>query len=118
MTSNTTWYAAVAQNRLAAVPTGRYKGRPVYRVPVTVTVVDTVRLEEQSRAFTVLAPSAAAAANWAREHFAQIPCSNISAVGPRGGTVRRYVGWESAIGAALFAPRAPVQLDAWPELLP
>jgi hypothetical protein len=111
------WSVADEQNRLAAVPAGRYKGCPVYRVPVTVEIVDTSSLDSERHAFTVLATSAADAANWARDRFAEIPCSNITARGPRGGIVRRYVGWESAIAARLFAPRGPVQLDAWPETL-
>jgi hypothetical protein len=113
---NPDWHAAEMQSRLAAVPAGRYKGRPIYRVPVTVAAVDTDTLEERCLAFTVKARSAADAANHVRDMLATVPCVNITAIGPAGGVVRRYIGWESAIGARLLAPRAPVQLDAFEEV--
>lgn len=101
----------------AAVPCGSYRGRRFYRIPVTVRLNDSRQCATVARLrFNVLAPSAAAAADWARDRFATRAETEIEARGPKGGTVRRFIGWQSAIGAELFdrAPRA-VQLALFPE---
>ena len=105
--------SALTENAVA-VPCGRYKGRRFYRVPVHVAIVNTDTLGERRTSFLVIAPSAADAANYARDLFARVPCTNISAIGPRGATVRRFVGWESAIAARMFdRTPEPVQLRLW-----
>lgn len=110
--------AATMQGRLAAVPCGRYKGRPVYRFPVRVRFNNSQRLETVAEiAFEVMAATAADAANWARDQVATRPETEVMAIGPRGGEVRRYVGWASAIGSMLFCEQGPTQLDAFPETL-
>jgi hypothetical protein len=79
---------------------GTLKGRRVYRVPVHVETVDT-----QSRDFhteslitDVTAHNAADAADYVHERLAGIPNRTITAYGPRYGTVRRFAGYETAIG--------------------
>ncbi len=81
-----------------------YKGRPCYRVPVVI-------LFNNSRACatvakietTVVAHSAAHAANWARDEIVEDrPETEIYAWGPKGGRVHRYVGWYSAIANAML----------------
>lgn len=97
----------------AAVPCGSYRGRRFYRIPVTVHLNDSRRCTTLAQLrFNVIAPSAADAANWARDRFATRAETEIYARGPKGGTVKRFIGWESAIGAELFdrTPRA-VQCD-------
>ena len=96
-----------------AIKVGRYQGRNVYRVPVIIrhnSSRDLCTLKE--REFTVLARSAAEAANWARDNEAgNIPETEIIAFGPKGGRVDRFIGWESAIANEVFgAGRAPLQL--------
>jgi hypothetical protein len=99
----------------AAVPCGSYRGRRCYRIPVTVDLNDSQLCATIARLrFNVIAPTAAAAADWTRDRFATRPETEIRATGPRGGVVKRFVGWQSAIGAELFdrTPR-PLQLDAF-----
>lgn len=108
--------AATMQRRLAAVPCGRYRGRQFYRFPVRVQLNDSQRLETATTlTFSVMAATAADAANWVRDQVATRPETEILAIGPKGGEVKRYVGWHSAIGAELFQPRGPAQLDLFPK---
>lgn len=90
---------------------GKYRGRNVYRVPVVVSCNDSRLLATVARVeTTVVAYSAAAAANWARDILATRPETEIRAYGPKGGEAYRYVGWFSAIGAALWGREPePVQ---------
>lgn len=81
-------------------------GQRFFRVPVRVRL-------NSSRAcatlatlrFFVIAPSAAEAANWVRDNepgvFARAE-TEIDAWGERGGRQSRFIGWESAVGAAMF----------------
>lgn len=98
-----------------AIPAGKYRGRMFYRVPVCVQFNDSRRCATIARlTVTVLAPSAADAANYMRDAYATRPETEVFAKGPKGGIVKRYVGWESAIGATLFGERhRPVQLALW-----
>jgi hypothetical protein len=99
-------------NAKHAVPVGTLNGRRVYRVPVRVDFNDSQQCATVARReFTVLAYSAADAANWARDRVATRPETEIYAWGPKGATVKRYIGWQSALAAELFdrSPRA-VQL--------
>lgn len=101
----------------AAVPCGRYKGRRYYRIPVTVLCNDSRQLRTvSSHRFNVIAASAADAANWAADRVRWRAETEIYATGPKGGTVKRYIGWHSAIGSALLdrEPRA-VQFDMFSE---
>lgn len=80
-------------------------GRRVYRVPVVVRFNDSrLCATVRSESFDVLAYSPYEAANWARAHVATRPETEVYAYGPKGGTVRRYVGWDSAIFARLCEP--------------
>lgn len=88
-------------------------GRKVYRVPVKIifnnsagTVDDWIN--PPTSEIDVIAYSAADAANWARAQYATRPETEIISWGPQGGETRRFIGWESAIGAEMLAPRAPV----------
>ncbi len=78
---------------------GSYKGRPVYRVPVTV---------DGGPVLTVTASSAADAANLvAAEICASMTAEgcapfDVVAVGPNGGLVTRYRTWDGAIFAAMM----------------
>ena len=91
-----------------AIPCGAYKGRRFYRIPVAVSLNNSRALSSRVVRFEVIAPSAADAANWARDQFATRAETEVYAKGPKGGIVKRYVGWESAIGAAMFDSRARV----------
>ena len=101
----------------------RYRGRQFYRFPVRVQLNDSQRLETattltfsvMAATFSVMAATAADAANWVRDQVATRPETEILAIGPKGGEVKRYVGWHSAIGAELFQPRGPAQLDLFPK---
>jgi len=95
---------------MKARPLGRIAGRMVYRVPVRVTFNDsrgTVAdwCEPPRGTVHVTAHSAAAAANYVRDLCSTRAETEIEAYGPGGGVTRRYVGWMSAIGAAIHAPR-------------
>lgn len=98
-----------------AIPVGKYKGRRFYRVPVCVLFNDSRRLSTIAQlTVTVLAPSAADAANYMRDAYATRPETEVFAKRPKGAIVKRYVGWESAIGATLFGERdRPRQLALW-----
>ncbi len=95
---------------------GTYKGRPVYRVPVRVTLNNSGGrvadwLAPPRAVFEVLAHSPADAANWARDAIGTRAETEIEAYGVKGGCTRRYIGWQSAMFASMMegAPRA-VQL--------
>jgi hypothetical protein len=94
--------------------TGRdAKGRQLYRIPVRVIFNNSAGTiddwcDPPTIDFDVIGYTAADAANWARAQYATRPETEIIAWGPKGGETRRFIGWESAIGAELLAPRAPV----------
>lgn len=91
----------------AAVPCGSYRGKRFYRIPVEIHCNNSVQLRTVSvHRFNVIAPSAAAAANWAADRMRWRPETEIYATGPRGGRVKRFIGWESSIGYALLHPDA------------
>lgn len=86
------------------------RGRKVYRVPVVITlnnsrgsVLDWT--DPPRSVLYVLSHSAADAANYAARIYATRAETEICAFGPAGGKTRRFIGWHSAIGAAMFAPR-------------
>jgi hypothetical protein len=89
------------------------KGRKLYRIPVRIIFNNSAGsiddwCDPLTIDFDVIGHSAADAANWARAQYATQPETEIIAWGPKGGETRRFIGWESAIGAELLAPRAPV----------
>lgn len=93
------------QTMKGATLAGFYRGRKVYRVPVRVRfnsskLCGTIAETECS----VIAYSAADAANLIRNEIesAGIAETEIEAYGPKGGIIRRYVGWYSVIGSAMF----------------
>lgn len=87
-------------------PRARYlahvNGRPVYRFPVEVTLVDMNNPFETSERWTseVTAYSAREAANWVRDEF-PYPGLRVVAYGPKGGQTVRYVSVEQAVWKAL-----------------
>ena len=97
---------------LAALPCGEYRGRKFYRVPVRVLLNNSHRCTTEAiRLHWVIAPSAKDAANYVRDEYATRAETNIEAYGPRGGIVQRYIGWESAIAAAMWDPRVRAARD-------
>lgn len=85
--------------RNCAVKIGRLNGRNVYRVPVRIRHNDSRACATiAEREFTVTAYSATDAANWARDNAcANLPETEIEAVGPKGGLIHRYIGWETSV---------------------
>ena len=88
--------------------------RGYYRVPVVVEYNSSRHCATIARQlFTVTAKSASEAANWVRDNEPGVAGraeTQIHAWGPKGGHVERYIGWESAIGSAVFAQRS-IQLE-------
>lgn len=89
--------ARMFYRNLKARMVGAVKGRKVYRIPVIVRVDG--RIIEDCE---VLAHNATEAANLMRREYASIALTEVVAFGPQGGEVRRWVGWESAIGHTLM----------------
>ncbi len=89
---------------------GKVNGRNVYRIPVRVAL-NSSRLCRTVAAFDyfILAHTAADAANLMRDEWIHRPETEIRAKGPQGGTVERYVGWESCIAHRLFSSPRPQQ---------
>lgn len=81
--------------------------RGFYRVPVVVLFNSSRHCATVARAeFSVIARSAAEAANWVRDNEPGVwdrAETEIHAWGPKGGHVQRFIGWESAVSAALIA---------------
>lgn len=89
----------------AATFAGFYQGRKVYRVPVQVRFNSSRLCCTIAEAhYSVIAYSASDAANLIRSEIetAGLAETEIEAFGPKGGITRRYVGWYSVIGAAMF----------------
>lgn len=82
---------------------GVLKGRKVYRVPVVASIHTGIFTDPIEHEHEVLSHSAADAANYVRDLYAEQPQTTIKAYGPKGGVTERWVGWHSAIGSALFA---------------
>lgn len=83
---------------------GTVAGRPVYRIPVRVACNDSRRMATVAEYFyRVIAYTAAGAANFVRDQYATRPETEVFAYGPNGGETYRYVGFESAIGTAMFS---------------
>lgn len=88
---------------------GTIAGRKVYRVPVRVTLANSSGTladwcDPPRAVLHVIAHSAADAADYVRAAYATRAETTIEAFGPGGGITRRFVGWHSAVGAALWAP--------------
>lgn len=97
---------------------GRYKGRRVHRYPVRVTFNNSRGrladwLSPPRAEFAVIACTPADAADWARRWCGARAETEIDVYGPKGGRTRRYIGYESAVWAAMCArdTAAPVQPD-------
>jgi len=101
----------------AARKIGMINGKPVYRVPVRIVCNNSQgHVEEWLDPPTVLteviARSAAGAANFVRDLMGDTPETEITAYGPKGGEVYRYVGWESSIMYQMIRhQQAPQQLS-------
>ena len=91
---------------------GKHKGKKVYRFPVeaklnkgTFGTVDDW-LNPGREVHLVVAYTAAAAADYVRELYAQRAETEITAYGPKGGKAAyRFIGWYSAIGNTLLGTR-------------
>jgi hypothetical protein len=88
---------------------GTIAGRKVYRVPVRVTLANSRGTladwcDPPRAVIHVTAHSAADAADYVRDQYATRAETQIEAFGPAGGVTRRFVGWHSAVGAALWSP--------------
>jgi len=84
----------------------RYRGKVVYTFHVTVRQSGVDRQYWQSQATVpVIATSAADACNLIRDEIAARVShpTEIETQGPKGGVTSRFIGWESLIGARMFA---------------
>ena len=95
-----------------AVKVGKLHGKNVYRFPVRVQFNDSRQCATIAVLHaTVMAHSAADAANYMRDQYATRPETEVYAIGPKGAETKRYIGWQSAMAAVLFGDRdAPTQL--------
>lgn len=83
----------------------------MFKVPVRVEVCDSrlcATIYDQT--VIVIARNNVEAADWMRDKLRHIPETTITAYGPKGGKVRRYIGWHSAIAAHLF-DELPQQIE-------
>ncbi len=84
-----------------------------YKVPVRVVTdcPETDFLENEVFEFEVVAEGAADAANWVRDNCRIPPLTRISAKGPKGGTIERFVGYDSWVMQNLSDYRGRLGLD-------
>lgn len=99
-----------AEGRLAAVPVGKLHGRRAYRFPVRVTVTDPRTLASRDAWTIVLSQSGADAARCALDAVDRA-CTTAIAIGPRGGQVKRFRGYESQVARRLLEATPPQQWD-------
>ena len=89
----------------------KYRGKTVYTFHVTVRQSGVHRQYWQNQATVpVIATSPADACNLIREEIAARVThpTEIETAGPKGGVTSRFIGWESLMGARLFAsPEQP-----------
>jgi len=99
--------SAPADLNTAATPVARLAGKPMYRVPVLIRRNSSRLCKTVSREWiTVIARGAADAANWVIANaIDNRPETEVIAIGPKGGEVLRYNGWNSCIGRELFSAR-------------
>jgi hypothetical protein len=91
--------------------TGRLNGRKVSRYPVLVRLNNSRACRtDREVVHVVLAYTAPDAAAYVRELYATRAETEIIAFGPYGGQTHRYIGWETAIGAAMAARPRQQQL--------
>ena len=91
---------------------GKVAGKPVYRIPVTVRLNNSRTFDSVEMTVEVISHSAADAANWVRDQWAERAETEVIAYGPKGGETRRFIGWESSVFAAMLnAPRPSLALD-------
>ena len=84
---------------------GTYKGKPVYVVPVIVYLNDSRLCRTvETKQYDVVAHSADDAAAHMQQEWMHRPETEIYAFGVNGGTARRFVSWEAAIGHELMQP--------------
>jgi hypothetical protein len=76
-------------------------GTKVYRVPVDIDAHNTHLLTTQSVRVYVDAPNTREALRYVRREVATRAETELTAYGPRGGAERCFVGWTSAIEAAM-----------------
>lgn len=95
-----------AGHNVAAVPVARFAGKPAYRVPVMIRRNSSRLCATLSTQWIIVtARSAADAANWViANEIANRPETEVFAIGPKGGVVHRYNGWNSAIGREIVGP--------------
>jgi hypothetical protein len=102
----------------AAIRLTKVNGKHAYRFPVRVRVnqpLGTVEdwLNPATGMTTVIALTAAQAADWVRERMATVANTEIEVYGLKGGiAARRFIGFESAIWGEMCAARpADLQLS-------
>jgi hypothetical protein len=76
-------------------------GVRVYRVPVDIDANNSRNLSTQRVRVYVDAPNTREALRLVREELADRPETELTAYGPRGGEERCYIGWTSAVWAAM-----------------
>jgi nicotinamidase-related amidase len=95
----------------AAIRLTDCNGKRAYRFPVRVRVNQPLGtlsdwLNPATGMTTVIAHTAAQAADWARERFATVANTEIEVYGPKGGiAAKRFIGFESAIWGEMCAER-------------
>ena len=87
----------------------KYKGRTVYTFAVLITQSGLNRtLWEHSALVHIIAFTAADAVNAIRDSLlgkVDYP-TEIETMGPKGGKLGRFIGWETMIGAQMFSARS------------
>jgi hypothetical protein len=97
-------FDALLRAEFRAQPVAPYKGKILYKVPVKIRFNSSRQCATLAvKVVTVIATSAAAAADYVRDELGDRPETEITAYGPRGGRVDRYIGHHSAIAHRLFA---------------
>lgn len=86
-----------------------YRGRKMFRFRVVITQSGLDReLWNRQLDVPVIAPSAMAAVRLVQDEFAPklFDPTEFECAGPKGGVTHRYMGYESIIGARMFAERS------------
>ena len=73
--------------------------RKLYKVPVRIQLNSSKHCTTLiDKTVVIIARTVKEAANWVRDTLAFLPETEITAYGPRGGEIHRYIGYHSAIG--------------------
>lgn len=89
---------------------GKVAGRKVHRIPVLVRCNDSqLCATVAEHRFEVIAHSASEAANWVADMITR-PETEVTAWGPQGGRVDRFIGWDTGIWKWIKSSRDPYQM--------